>query len=316
MTTPKSMFRGPWAGLPIAWTNDDRFDEATYRSDVARTCAIGAPGVYTGGTTGEWYALEFEEFCEVSRATVEECHAANKPAMIGVTSTFTRGACRRAEYAARIGADAIQVAFPCWLEIDDRLVVPFLKEVAGAASLPLSLYETKRSKKTLNVEQHLAIKAAIPGYEMVKATSGTVGSTVEGCAVLSAQLSVFAPDSKWRELGPHGVAGWCSSAIYWGPKFTLALWDHVERCEWDAAHSGCAKLAAFYAFLFQTFGHRGMTDGAYDRIGGLASGWLHTSLKNRGPYASAQPEDVKVVRHYFEVHFPEMLDTGSAPRRS
>ena len=118
---------------------------------------------------------------------------------------------------------------------------------------------------------------------------------------------MFAPDSKWLELGPHGVAGWCSSAIYWGPKFTLNLWEQIDRKDWDAAKAGCAKLADFYAFLFNTFGQRGMTDGAYDRIGGLASGWLKTSLKNRGPYASAVSSDVETVRHYYEKYFPEML---------
>ena len=35
--------RGPWAGLPVAWTDDDRFDEATYRHDVARCCEAGVP---------------------------------------------------------------------------------------------------------------------------------------------------------------------------------------------------------------------------------------------------------------------------------
>ena len=68
-------FRGPWAGLPVAWTEAGAFDEETYRLDVRRCAGTRMPGVYAGGTTGEFYAMEFDEFRAVARATVEECHA-------------------------------------------------------------------------------------------------------------------------------------------------------------------------------------------------------------------------------------------------
>lgn len=45
---------GPWAGLPVAWDEQYRFDEDAYRADVARCCEAGVPGVYTAGTTGEF----------------------------------------------------------------------------------------------------------------------------------------------------------------------------------------------------------------------------------------------------------------------
>ena len=80
-------FRGSWAGLPVAWNAKGEFDEQTYRGDVARCCRFGAPGVYSGGTTGEFYAMEFDEFQRVTKAMVEEAHRAGKPAMIGVSST-------------------------------------------------------------------------------------------------------------------------------------------------------------------------------------------------------------------------------------
>ena len=147
VSTPnQNIFHGPWAGLPVAWSKDDAFDEATYRGDVRRCADAGMPGVYTGGTTGEFYAMEFDEFQAVARATVEECHAGGALAMIGCTSTYTRGACRRAEYAAAIGADAIQIALPFWLEIGDAQIVLFVRELSQASGgLPLSMYDTGRT---------------------------------------------------------------------------------------------------------------------------------------------------------------------------
>ena len=71
MLTRKEMI-GPWAGLPVAWDEHLMFDEDAYRADVERTCKAGVPGVYTGGTTGEFYAMEFDEWKAVTKVTVEE----------------------------------------------------------------------------------------------------------------------------------------------------------------------------------------------------------------------------------------------------
>jgi ATP-dependent exoDNAse (exonuclease V) beta subunit len=162
----RETFTGPWAGVPVAWTDDDRFDETTYRTDVARCCEAGVPGVYTAGTTGEFYAMEFDEWKAVTLATVKECQAHDTPAMIGCTSTYTLGVERRAAYAAEVGADAIQVALPFWMEIGDEQIVPFFKSVAAASGgLPLSIYETMRTKKVLT---HDAVPAASPAEAPVR----------------------------------------------------------------------------------------------------------------------------------------------------
>ena len=94
-TLAREDFRGPWAGLPVAWTEAGAFDEETYRIDVRRCADARMPGIYMGGTTGEFYAMELDEFRAIARATVEECHAGSIRAMIGCTSTYTIGACLR-----------------------------------------------------------------------------------------------------------------------------------------------------------------------------------------------------------------------------
>ncbi len=312
MTLTRDNFCGPWAGLPVAWTDDDRFDEAAYRRDVARCCQAGVPGVYTGGTTGEFYAMEWDEFREVARVTVDECRARGVPAMIGCSSTYTLGAARRAALAAELGADAIQVALPFWMEIDARQIVPFFQQVAAAApGLALSVYETTRAKRALTLDQHRALKEALPGYLMVKANAGTVGATAEGCAALSPLVNVFVGESLWAELGPRGARGCCSSLVYWNPQVTLDFWRRVEARDWDGVQRTHQRVAALFEFLHQRFGPQGFTDTAFDRLGGLASGFLETSLRSRGPYPSVTPQDVQALREWYQRHFPEMIVDGS-----
>jgi len=302
-------FVGPWAGLPVAWTANNRFDEATYRQDVANVCKAGVPGVYTAGTTGEFYAMEFDEFKAVTRATVEECHRYGKPSMIGCTSTYTLGVVRRAAWAAELGADAIQVALPFWMEMPADGIVPFFREAAAAApGLALSVYETRRAKIALTLDQHRAIKEAVPSYLMVKANEDTVGHSPECCAELSRIVNVFVGENKFGSLGRCGARGGCSSMVYWSPKFILQLWAKVERKDWAGADADCGKIDKLLGFLFKQWGERGLTDTGYDRLGGVGGGFLKTNLTGRAPYPSATAEDVRIYRDWCRRNFPEMLE--------
>jgi len=302
-------FKGPWAGLRVAWDDEDRFDEQTYRADVSRCCEAGMPGVYTGGTTGEFYAMEFDEFQAITRATVEECRKHGTPCAIGCSSTYTLGVCRRAAYAAEAGADAIQVALPFWMEVVDHEIVPFFREVARAAGgMALSVYETTRAKRVLTLDQHRAIKDAAPNYRMVKANASTLGNSVEGCRELSKLVSVFVGEDRWAELGPVGAKGCCSSVVYWAPRFLLDLWQKVERQNWTVVEAGTVKLQKLFAFVDKQIDGRNLLDSAVDRLGGIAGGFLKTSLRCRGPYSSATQADVDALRHWYAKNLPELLE--------
>ena len=301
-------FTGPWAGLPVAWTEDDQLDLDTYRQDVESCCLAGVPGVYTGGTTGEFYAMDWEEFCQVARVTVETCRHHDIPSMIGCSSTYTRGAVRRAAFAAELGADAIQLALPFWMELAANDVVPFFSEVGQAAGeLAVSVYETMRSKLALTLDQHQAIKQAVPRYLMVKANAGTLGCTPSGCRALSELVNVFVGESLWSELGPEGARGCCSSMVYWNPELTLDFWKQVDAANWDEVGRIHKQVGPLFEFLDEEYAPRGFTDTAYDRMGGLASGFLVTSLRNRRPYSSPTEDDVAMLREWYQQHLPGMI---------
>ena len=223
MITSEEM-TGLWAGLPVAWDRNLQFDEDAYRADVERTCKAGVSGVYTAGTTGEFYAMEYDEWRAITKATVEECRKHRTPVMIGVTSTYTLGAIRRAAYAAEAGADAIQVALPFWMELDDRNIIPFFKDVSNASpKLALTIYETMRSKKSLTVSQHQAVSEVTGRYLAVKANAQTIGCTPDGCRQLSEFVNVWVGEKEWSRLGPHGATGCASALVYMNPRVMLQM---------------------------------------------------------------------------------------------
>jgi len=308
MLTRKEMI-GPWAGLPVAWKEDLSFDEEAYRADVERACKAGVPGVYTAGTTGEFYAMELDEWQTVSKATVEECRRNATYVMLGVTSTYTLGAQRRAAYAAELGADAVQVAMPFWMEIDDREVVGFFSGVASACpGLALSVYETKRSKKALTVEQHRAVSEAVPAYCAVKANAGTVGCGPEGCAALSEFVNVWVGEDKWSALGPHGAIGCSSSLVYMNPRVMLHMFELLRRREWDELQKRTDRITLLLEEGLTPLTEKGFTDTAYDHVLGRVAGFLKMHPRSRGPYISATEEDVALLRGWMAENVPDLLD--------
>ena len=307
MLTRKEMV-GPWAGLPVAWNEDLMFDEDTYRADVERTCKAGVPGVYTGGTTGEFYAMEFDEFQAVTRATVEECRKHRTPVMIGVSSTYTLGAQRRAAYAAEIGADAVQAALPFWMAIDDGQVVPFFKAITDVCpGLGLTIYETLRAKKALTVAQHRAVWEATGCYLAVKANADTIGRTPEGCRSLSEFINVWVGENEWNKLGPHGAIGCASSLVYMNPRVLLHMFELVTREKWDQLQPWTDMVDRLIIEGLAPFVEKGFTDTADDHLMGVATGFLTMSARSRGPYTSATEQDVRQLREWMAANTPELL---------
>ncbi len=305
----RSSFRGPWAGLPVAWKDDDTFDEKTYRQDVARCCAAGVPGVYTGGTTGEFYAMEFEEFAAVADAAIAECKQARTPVMIGCTSTFTRGALRRARYARDKGADAIQLAIPYWMALTDDEIVRFFEEVAQAVpEIPISIYETLRAKRPIPLEVHRRIHQAIPQVLMVKSNEETLGCSKEGCAALNDLYNVFVGEHLICELGPYGAVGCCSSLVYMNPRYTLTMFELLYAKQWDALKPMTDRVRRFFVDGLAAISSKGCLDSAIDRLLGRTTGFLKTSLRCRGPYTSCTEADMAQLRAWLQVHAPELLE--------
>src|SRR5580698_4391860 len=115
--------KGMWAGLRVPWDAQDQLDENALRENVRRVCKAGVPGVYTHGTTGEFYAQSEGEWKRVVDATVEESKPWNIPTQIGCTALWTAEVIRRVAYSQKVGADGVQIAFPFWLELTDDQAV-------------------------------------------------------------------------------------------------------------------------------------------------------------------------------------------------
>ena len=107
---------GVWCALIVPWNDRDEFDERRFVQEVRAYANTGIHGVYTGGTTGEYYAQDDATFERITALLCEHGHGIGVPVQAGCTTLSTRTAKQRIRVALRHKADAIQIAYPFWLE--------------------------------------------------------------------------------------------------------------------------------------------------------------------------------------------------------
>jgi len=298
--------KGMWAGLPVPWTTQDEIDEGSLRENVRRICRAGAHGVYTHGTTGEFYAQTEEEWKRVVRATVEECRSEAKPCQIGCTALWTNEVIRRVSFAQRMGADGVQIAFPFWLELTDDQAVRFLRDVAGAVpEMPFILYNTTRSKKPLTVD--LLRRSLDVGIPIVGCKGVRSKQELQEFLKVGPKLKFFVGEYELASHWSPGARGCYSSFVYACPRFMLRYFDLCEqgRTEAQDIEEGLKRFIAEYVMpLIQ----RGMYDTALDRCFAAMTGFLTGNLlQSRQPYDAATQKDVKECYEWCFNNLPEFI---------
>ncbi|HQL65484.1 MAG: Trans-O-hydroxybenzylidenepyruvate hydratase-aldolase [candidate division TA06 bacterium ADurb.Bin131] len=303
-------FKGIWAGIPVAWNDDETFDEKTYRQDIESCCIAKIPGIYTGGTTGEFYAQEFEDFCKITDATIEECKNAGVSVMIGCTSTYTGGAIRKALYAVEKGADAIQMALPFWLSVPDDCVVSFFYDVSKTVGkIPISIYcAGERMKKNLSVEILNDINRNVPSVFHIKGINVPEDQKEKACLDLSKNFNVFIGEHLLSKLGRCGAVGSCSSLVYLNPSILLHMQKLLFEKNWSELDLWCEKVRRIIFEGLSPLFKKRCEDSAIDRLIGISAYFLKTSLRCKRPYPYCSKDDLYDFRKWLENNFPEFLN--------
>ncbi len=298
--------KGMWAGLPVAWTEDDRFDEERYRRNVRRVCQAGAHGVYTHGSTGEFYAQGYDEWLAVARATLEEVHACSTPIQVGITDLATRQVIRKMEMAARLGADAVQTAFPFWMPLGQAEAVQFFVDLSRAVpGMPIVLYATARAKTPVTPELlRRVLDASVPliGCKYTGPVAD-VAELVRTCP----EISFLVGEANLASGMAVGARGSCSAYVYVCPRYMLHYFALCERGEWEAAQAIEEHVKAWHAGPCKHLFAKGMQDSALDRVFAFAAGFIEVELRCRPPYIYASQEDVELYIQLCRNGFPEFL---------
>jgi dihydrodipicolinate synthase/N-acetylneuraminate lyase len=308
--------RGIWAGVTMTWDGNFKFDEATYADNVRRCIKARVAGLYTTGSTGEFYAITFDEFRRMVDIQAELCGAAKMPLQIGCCADATYKTIGLLEYAAgRKEVGAAQVNIPYWMELTDRELLQFFKDLYTACpDMPLVHYNIPRTKRFLHGPDYLRILDVAPSLIGVKYTyAGTHFSQLQDDIAMTPMLSYFVAENVLVSGMQIGARGSCSSLVATNPKFTLDMYAKARAGKWNEAMKMQKHAARFFADTeaFVSARGEGSIDPVFDKGLAVAAGCVLGHQRCRAPYIGWSDETVKAVRAWLKKKYPEFVYPGS-----
>lgn len=299
---------GVWSALILPWTSRDKLDARRFAQEIQSYAGTGVSGVYTGGTTGEFYAQDDETYELATKIACREAHAIGLPVQIGVSALSTRTVIQRIKIAKRHRADGLQVALPFWLELKDDEVKRFVHEIAAAAGqTPIILYLTGRSKRKIGPALFGQLAKEVPTFIGTKDTGLDVKS-LKALLKKAPDIAIFGGEDFYQKLPAGGRGGYCSVTGFNAPKivelYNLCAAGKLKEAKplSDAVHD------FLYGALVPMVSKQGYWDSAIDRVQRMAGGGV-VGLRCQSPYRSGTEKDVQRVIAWCREHTPELLPT-------
>ncbi len=152
--------------------SNNEIDEQGLKNLIEHLIAGGVHGVFLLGTTGEAPNLSYKlrkEFIEKACALVDK----RIPVLVGITDTSFEGSLEIAEAAKTAGADAVVIAPPYYIPIEQVEMVEYLEDLVPQLPLPFMLYNMPACTK-MHMTLETVKKAKELGAIGVKDSSGNV----------------------------------------------------------------------------------------------------------------------------------------------
>ncbi len=162
-----SRLRGSIVPLVTPFRNG-ALDEGALRGLIEWQIASGSHGISVGGTTGEATSLSLWERERLIEVAVDAA-ARRVPVVAGVGSSHHEETLHLAQFAERVGADALLVLVPFHVRPTQEGLFQHFRAVARAADLPVIVYNIPgRTGMNLEVETLLRLRRACPNIVGVK----------------------------------------------------------------------------------------------------------------------------------------------------
>jgi dihydrodipicolinate synthase/N-acetylneuraminate lyase len=303
----RKTLQGVWCALIVPWNDRDEVDLRRLAQEVRGYAGTGVHGVYTGGTTGEFYAQDDATFAKITEVVVKEAHARGLPVQIGATALSTRTTIQRIRIAKRAGADALQLALPFWLELKDDEVDRYVAGVTAAAGrTPVILYLTGRSKRKISPEFIGRLAEKYPTFIGTKDT-GASPDEVRAMLKLAPDLAIFGGEDFLQRIPAGGRGGYCSITGFNAAKVV----ELYRLCAAGKLDEAKPLAQAMHRYLYEALVNplvkeAGLWDSAVDRIQRVAGGG-NVGVRCQSPYRSGTDAHVLQVISWVRQNTPELL---------
>ena len=202
------MLTGSLVAIVTPMNEDGSLDIAALRALIDWHVAEGTDGVVIVGTTGESPTVDFEEHCELIRATVSQA-AGRIPVIAGTGANCTREAIELTEQAKVAGADACLLVAPYYNKPTQEGLYRHFKAIAEAVDIPQILYNVP-GRTGCDLANETALRLAeVPNIVGIKDATGSLERNTDLLRRAPADFAIYSGDDASALacliLGGHGV---------------------------------------------------------------------------------------------------------------
>jgi len=216
---------------------------------LAKGVEAGPGGVFIACGTGEFHALETEEFGRVVRTAVEVV-AGRVPVYAGAGGSVTQAKIF-AKTAEEADADGLLLLPPYLVEMPEAGLVAYTREVASAAEMPVIVYNRNNARYTEASAIEVAKIPNVIGFKdgtgdldqvarIVRAVSDALKDGDKDFLFFNGMPTAETTQQAYRAIG---VPLYSSATFAFAPDLALAFYDALETCN-DALAN--ALLREFY----------------------------------------------------------------------
>ena len=243
--------KGSIVPLITPFTEDDEFDEKTFRKLIDWQIESGSHGISVEGTTGEPSALSLEEREDIYTVTVSAVKA-RVPVIAGTGTNNLKETLRLTEKAEDEGVDAALVIVPYYNRPSQEGLYDYFTRIAESTSLPTIIYNipgrtaTNMEPATMKRLRHrckniVGVKEANKDFDQVSRVLSEVGRdflVYSGIETLCYPMLML------------GGAGHMSATANLLPKEVADLYNLVVKGDWRRALDLHYKLFPINEALF------------------------------------------------------------------
>lgn len=301
-----SEIRGNWATLLLPIDTDDSIDGVRLADEIHRLISLGPNGIYSNGTTGEFYNQTEREFDEVSEMLATLCEKTGMPFQLGASHMSPMISLGRLRRAVALHPSAVQVVLPDWFVPTLDESAAFLERMAEVSEpVGLVLYNPPHAKRVLTPEEIGRLKEAVPLLVGVKVCDGD-DRWYERMRKACHRLSVFVPGHHLATGLRKGAHGSYSNVACLHPGAAQHWWRQMQEAP-EAAMELERRIRRFMGQCIEPFLRQGYSNMAVDKLLAAIGGWSRVGTRLRWPYKWIPEETADSLRVTAQDMLPEFF---------
>ncbi|MCZ2097263.1 MAG: 4-hydroxy-tetrahydrodipicolinate synthase [Anaerolineae bacterium] len=232
--------------VPIVTPFDERenFDPAALGTLIEFLLSSGVHGIFPIGSVGEFYALDTDEIKQIIRATVRAVNG-RVPVIAGTGAVDTRRSIRLSQYAQEVGADAVTILTPFYIQPNEDELFRHYSEILKAVSIPVLGYSNPGRSGGISLTPALVRRLAeqYAHFAGMKDSSGNMALLKDYIRAAPPDFAVFTGmDSIIFEAVLDGARGAVAGLANFAPRLAVEVYDRTRSGDYDAARIAQAKL--------------------------------------------------------------------------